>query len=694
MMAKMRSLAPWFIISVGGLFVLFMVLSDAKITQMIGGRSNNVGSINGQDITYQQFSATVERLRTQQEQRNNVQIDETQMDAFRDQVWDLMVDQTLLKQKVKQLGIEISDDEIRSVVLGDNPPDYLKSNFIDSTGNFNREQYETAIFDPRNKEILLQVEDQIRSQKTQEKLQSLVNASISVSEDEILTDYQDNNTKMSAVYAMVDANTIADSLIQVSDDDLQEYYSDNQDDFKIKEQRTLKYVIFRKQPSKGDSTGIVNNLNSIVEKLKDDTSTFQTYVEIYSDEPYSVDTAEISSLPKDAVQLLLNAKKNEFVGPVLSGDNYVLYKLLNRFNGEKTYVRAQHILIRAQGNEDSVKAVVDGLYERLIAGEDFAELAKEYSQDPSNAPLGGDLGWFGKGAMVKEFEDAAFNGKIGVVQKPIKTRFGFHIIKVNAKSNQEIVVEKIVNKIQASPTTVDKIYNRASDFSYLANKNSFESEANLMKYQISETPAFDEAAKSIPGLGSNRAMIRFAFDNSIGDVSDVFRIAAGYAVVTPFTEISEGYRPFEEVKATIETRVKREKKLDKSFEIIREISAKLNGTDNFSIARSVFPKVKVSAASDITPKGNVQGIGRDYAFNQYAMNGELNAVSAPIKGTRGSYLIKITRRTDFNQQDYDSKRTGIRDRLLTQKKSNAFRQWLASLREEADIDDNRHLFYK
>jgi len=83
------------------------------------------------------------------------------------------------------------------------------------------------------------------------------------------------------------------------------------------------------------------------------------------------------------------------------------------------------------------------VYNQLVAGANFEEVAKEKSGDPGSGSKGGDLGWFGKGAMVPEFEKAVFGGVVGVIQKPIKTNFGYHIIKVTAKSNSKYVIEKL-----------------------------------------------------------------------------------------------------------------------------------------------------------------------------------------------------------------------------------------------------------
>ncbi|HEY7751473.1 MAG TPA: SurA N-terminal domain-containing protein, partial [Ignavibacteriaceae bacterium] len=162
MMARMRSLAPAFIITVGALFVLFMVISDSNVLEALGGRSNDVGSVNGTDISYQEFQLAIERQRENTKQQTGQDVPEEQWDQLRDQVWDALVTQKLLEEEIERLGITVTNQEISDVILGDDPPPFLKQNFIDSLGNFNREMYEEAIFNPDNKQVLVQAEEYVR----------------------------------------------------------------------------------------------------------------------------------------------------------------------------------------------------------------------------------------------------------------------------------------------------------------------------------------------------------------------------------------------------------------------------------------------------------------------------------------------------------------------------------------------------
>lgn len=693
MMAKMRSLAPWFIILVGGLFVLFMVISDSNVLDFVRQQAQNVGSINGEEITYQEYSNLVERAKQNQEQMTGQPINETQMDFFRDQVWDALIIQKMLDKKVKEFGIVVTDDEIKNEILGPNPPPMLRQQFTDSTGNFNRQLYEQALRDPRNKEIVIAVEEQIRQQLIQQKLQNYLFASVTVSDEEAKERFVSQNIKMKANYILIDPNTIPQDQLSVTDEDLKKYYDKNLDNYKIEPSRKIKYVLFRRQPSQSDSIGVKKNLEAIVAKAKGDTASFKSYVEIYSDKPYSKDTLNISSLPVEAKDAILKANKGEILGPFSSFDGYVVFRFIDKVKSKQESVRASHILIRTTGNDSEDLKKANDIYNEIMKGASFEATARAKSQDGSSAN-GGDLGWASRGQWVKEFEEAAFNGKIGVVQKPVKTVFGYHIIKVTGRSNEDYVVERITNKVEISASTNDKLFQDASDFAYIANENSFEAEANMLKYSVIETPPFTEDAQAIPGVGINVALVKWAFDNKVGKVSEVYRVASGYVVATVSVVIKAGFKKFDDVKALIKNDVMREKAFIKAMEYAKQIRDKIGDNGDGQIAKSIWYAARVDSAGEFTTNGNVPGIGRDFAFTEHSYKAELNKWSQPVKGTIGVYLINVKNRTPFDKASFDSQRLSIKKDLLQQKKNNYYNTWIQELRKEADVVDNRYMFFR
>lgn len=691
MMAKMRDLAPAFIITVGVLFVLFMIISDSNVLEVLGARTNNIGSVNGRDITYQEFAQLLERALENQKQQTGQEVTEDQLDQFRDQVWESLVSQIITEQQMEKLGITVSDQEIRDVILGENPPEFLKQNFIDSNGVFNRQMYESAIFDSRNKEALIQAEEAIRQQLMAQKLQSILMASVSVTEQEIKRKFIEQNIKMTAQFALIDLNSYPDTMFNVSDDEIRKYYNNNPNEFSIKAQRKLKHVTFKVLPSKRDSSNVFEQLQNVYAKALNDTSSFKTWVDIYSETPYSRDTTLINSLPVEVADLIVNSSAGDLIGPIAVAGQYKLYKVINSVTSNETFVRASHILIPSTGSDADDLAEANKVYEAVKSGLDFREAAIKYSKDPGSAEKGGDLGWFGKGMMVKEFEDACFKGDINVIQKPVKTNFGYHIIKVTGKTNKKFVLENISMSVKASAFTRDEIYNQANDFAYIAEKNGFEKEAKNLGYEIQETTPFMQDAFAVPGIGYNKAIIDFAFDNGLNTVSQVYKIPSGYVVVMVSDVINAGVKKFDEVINEAKASLIKQKKYEKALAEITELKNKVgNNLDN---AKEFNPKVRVDTTGSFSTAGSIPKVGVEYNFSANAYKLPLGKVSDPIKGVRGYFLIKVLTRTDFDSTVYSLQKNTLRDNLLQERRNSFISQWLQKMKEEANIIDRRHLFY-
>ncbi len=694
MMARMRGLASWFIITVGGLFVLFMVISDSKVTDIRSQHTMEIGSINGVPVTQQEFSDMVDNFIKNQEAQTGQKVPEEQMEDFRDYVWDALVSQRLIDEKIKEFGITVSNEEIEEIVLGENPPEFLKQGFIDSAGNFNRQAYFQAIKDPQNKEILIQLENQIRQQLIQQKLMSYLGASVLVSDDEVRRQFIDQTVRMNVEFAAVDAKSFSDKDITVTDADIQSYFDEHKEDYKTDERRAFKYVFFSTTPTKSDSNTVKNQLLSVLGKLKADTISFKSYVDIYSVKPYSLDTLDVTKMSNAMYQELSKSAPGEIVGPVLTNEGYGLFKLNSITSSKDNFVRASHILIQRTANDEADKAKADSVYQSLIGGADFAAAARKISADPGSGSRGGDLGWFGKGMMVKEFEEACFSGQTGVIQKPVKTNFGYHIIKVADKSSSRFVVEEILMKIDASGATLSKASEDADGFSYLSKQDGFDLIAKNYNYVIKTAPLIDEKTTVIPALGRSKALIKFLFDGSAGDISDRFKVTGGYTVIE-ITEIQpEGYVKIDEAKESIRSKVLLEKKLEKGLKILNEVYPKVAKEGKLSNASSYNKIVKFNSAENISANGAVAGIGRDYAFNGYALNGKVNEISKPIKGTNGCYLIKVTQRTAFDSSSFTVRKAQMKQQISQNKKRMIQQQWIEKLKEEAEIIDERYKYYQ
>lgn len=350
--------------------------------------------------------------------------------------------------------------------------------------------------------------------------------------------------------------------------------------------------------------------------------------------------------------------------------------------------------------EDSAKVyrLAEDILKDARSGVDFAQLADEYSEDPSVQKNHGDLGYFDRDRMVKEFSDAAFSGKPGDVVGPVKTRFGLHIIKIHDKKVEngveKVHASHILIKFSPSALTIEEAQNKARNFAEEAKDEGFKVSADRLKYEVKQTPEFPKR-NYIPGFGIMSSAIEWTFKADVGDVSRVYRTPKGYVVFELAEIFPAGYRPFDEVKDICKTRVEYEKRMAMARAYAKKIQEKIDRNEPFEkIAEEDKDKIViVDSTGYITMTQTIPKIGVAPEISALAFSLEPGKVSHMVETRRGFYFIKVLDRTEFNEKDYLAKRSEIRNRLLNQKKQKFFNEWYEKLKEDADIEDNRDQFF-
>jgi len=658
--------------------------------------SDYIGKVNGTKISYRDFSEMVRQQTDAIRKRTGTEPDEETDRQIRDQVWNALVQQILVEHEVDGLGITVTNDEIRDILLGPHPPEMIANQFKDSLGVFNRAAYDRAVADPQNRQAWIQVENDVRRQRRLEKLQSLLFATTRVTPAELRQRFIDRTITMEGEYVFFDPNRfVPDSAVQVTDADLQKYYNANQDEYKVRAARKLKYVFFSLAPTSNDSASVLTEMNRVLDQAKSGMD-FVELAKTYSDEPVN-DTTYVKhgELSRQLEDVVFSAKKGQIVGPVSDYSGYHLAKILDERRGSAEFVRASHILLSAKPGADTVAIIQKAreLLRRIRNGESFEALAREYSDDAGSKAGGGDLGWTGRGGWVKPFEQAAFGAKVGEVVGPIRTQFGWHIIKVTGRDNRELKLAVLTMKIKASAQSGDATYQRAQDFVSLAKDEGFEKSAELSSYQVRETQEFTKGG-FIPGVGVSDAVMNFAFSKKLDAISDPISVPGGVAVFKISKVREEGVRPLEEVKDLVRNAVLREKKMQKLWERVDEFYKTLNPNSDLLTVAKALPDAVAQKTGPFKATDSPQGVGRDYAFIGTALALKPGEISKPFEGTRGYYILKLTSELPFDSTQFAKARSSLADELLQEKRNRLFSEWLTALRDKADIEDLRDRFYR
>ncbi len=708
-MTRMRDSMPVILFGLLIAFVITIVFEwGMDYLGMSGGRSDIVGTVNGINVTYKDFSELVKTYSDNQKAQSGAEPDENQIVQIREQVWENLVTQHLVEEEVHRLGITVSDQELVDWVRGDNPPDDLRRNFIDSTGQFRRDMYEQFlsspgqfIRDPEGKDAefgtkwLKQYETSLRQRRQQEKLQSIILSSVRVTEGELRQRFVDQNRQYSALYAPFDAaQLVPDQDVQVTDADIKRYYDENLDQYRVEETRKLQYVLFLERPSASDSALQQKDIAEAAQKARQGVD-FLQLVYTYSDKPDSGAFFRHGELSASLENPVFSAAKGDVIGPIGDQDGLHLLKVLEQRDGKEVYIHASHILLPLEAGEDTTapRALAKTIMRDAQAGKDFAALARQFSKDFGSAQRGGDLGWFGKNRMVPEFEKAAFAAKPGQIVGPIRSPYGLHIIKVHNRDSRELKLAHILMKVTPSNQTKNELYDRSRDFAYNARENDFTNESKQMAFEVKETPIQKKGAV-IPGVGMHQGVSRWAFDEHVGAVSDPYTIPAGYAVFHIAEVKDAGVRPLDEVKDMIRPLALRRNKIEKVKVMAAELRSKLGPGDSLTKVHALNPTIMVQELPAFTLGGVVPGIGRDPAFLGTVAALDPGKISPAVQNQRGAFLVQVLSVTPFDSAGFGSQRELLKSRLLQEKRNRFLSDWLSMLKEKADIDDRRDQFFR
>lgn len=710
-MQKLRQNMPAVVIFLAVMFVALIIFEwgDAKRGRGSAATagSSAIGAVNGEEISQTEFDERVEAVVAMQRQQNpEAEIDDK---AIRDGVWDQLVSEALIRQEADRLGIRVSDKELQEVLLF-NPPDFLKQQFSDTTGKFNEQLYRTFMNNAagflreqkRSEEeiatILKEIknmEEGVRRDLLRQAVESAVTASAISSLPDLRSAFAEQRTKVSGTYAFLPTSVIPDDQVKVTDAEARTYYDAHKGDFYQKASREVRYVMFPLAPSSSDSGSVKRRLDAVTTALsrtaepRAKDSIFASYVDQYGAGRYNGTSAvPLQEMSPELQNAVSGAKTGDVIGPVRMSDGTYLINVVEVQDSGETYARAQHILLRTEGaNEDSIRTLAGELTRRIKGGESIETLAPTYSADPSSAARGGDVGYFKRGMMVKAFEDAAFAAPVGSVVGPVKTEFGYHVIKVTDKTTRSYKLRDLKFDVRISNTTRNLLRRRAADFrAKLAEGGSIDSAAKLQSLQVYESGPIQ---RNEPAAGS-LALTYFSYNGNIGDVSEAIELSDGSLAIAQISKVrNAGAMDFDDAKAGILEKLRNQKKLDLLKARADKMRATVGPMDSLSKIKSVEPSAEITPFVDVARTSPFPGVGADFALTAASFGLQSGQTSAVVRGERGYFVVRVDRIQKPTDQEFAAEKTQFLQQLLAQRRQTLFQDWLRRAREKAAIEDYR-----
>jgi len=669
-----------------------------------GGKvGSSVGEINGEEIPIDAFRKKVERVsRNSGPTASSMQLVNS--------VWNQIERNTILDQQIAALGIDIEQDQIIEVIksspgLAQNPQFMNENGFFDE-GKFRDFILQLKLNAPAQYEDWLQDEEAIIENAKQQAYFNLVRAGLGATLKEGELDYKLANDKVDIRYVRVPFTAIPDSTIAVSKSEIEAYIKDHEKKFTQEESRSIQFVYFEETPSDNDVAAIEAAINGLLDDTveyiedKDATDTISgfrktkdvaAFLDRHSDAKFDTIFRAKNELPARFADSLMMLNIGELFGPYRDGDTFKVSRMMaKKPNGS---VKASHILITYAGAERANEAVTrskeeaekkakEVLEEAKKADAIFAQLARDNSDGPS-APRGGDLGYFQEGVMTPKFNDFAFGNPVGYIGL-VETEFGYHIVKVDDKRDL-VQLATLTRDIEPSEETINTLFTDATKFEMAVTDSdkSFDELARENDYAVRPVNKFKALDENLPGLGMQRRIVQWAFndDTKLGDIRR-FDVNDGYAVVQLTATYRKGLMAAEDASVTVLPLLRKEKKAAK-------IKADNSGKSMEDIASS--NNTTIATATALTVKSpTIPGAGREPLVVGTAFSMKSGSTSKLIAGETGVFLVEVIKKEAAPAlENYSTYANALQASNAAKVGSSVFN----ALKEKADIEDNRAVFY-
>lgn len=716
-LGKIRSKGILLIIIIGlGLFAFIAEEAFRSCNGIKGQNSQQIGEVLGEKIYVQDFQKLLEEYQDAMKLTMRTDnLSEDQLNQLKDQVWQQLVSERVMKEDCKKLGLTVTEDELQNVLNDGTNQLLTQTPFVNQqTGRFDVsilkqfiDAYRKAEASNNSQQLdqmrpaynyWLFVEKNLRTQLLAQKYQSLLANCVLSNKVEAKMAFNEENEEAQIQLASIAYNTIKDADIKVTDEELKAKYEELKPAFRQQQEtRDVKMVDvqvkasatdraqlqkdmagYQKQlAAAADPTQVVSKSGSMIQYIGLPVSgkAFQQYPDIAS---------KIDSMAVGTTGVVENTKDN----------TYNIVRILSRTELPDS-VEFRQIQVGGKTLE-AARASADSIQKALAAGGDFQAIAKRYGQDSTTT-------WF-TGAMYEQastmsqdnraYIEALLNGAVGSTQNIELTQGNVVIQVLNRKAMKSKAVAAVIKKeIRFSDNTYSKAYNRFSQFvtQSQASLADLQKHATKFGYTVQDLNDFATSSHTVGNVGGSgiRDAIKWIFEAKEGQVSQLFEAGKenDHLLVLCMTKIHpQGYRPWDD--AQVKEILKREVIRDKKAEMIM---GKLKGVN--SIAAAQAKGAKVSTVNQITFAApafiQATGAAEPALSGAVAATAQGKFCSAPVKGNAGVYVFQVVKK-QMRPAKYNEEQ---QIQMCRQRAMQYMGNFMQDLVFGAGVVDNRYLFF-
>lgn len=700
-----------FLVIVIGLALFAFIAGDAWQALQSNQNTQHVGKINGKKIEAQTYQQLLEEY-TQAISfiRGNSSLTEAENAQIKDEVWNTLVSNAIIEEEAKKLGLTVTVAELQAVINEGTDPLLAQSAFRNpATGQFDRDQLMQflAQYQEMDPEMMPAeyieyyhnlytywnfIEKNLMSSLLMQKYEALVAAAQISNPVSAEHNFTSRNTNAEVAYAVVPFNSIADSLVKVSNADIKKIYDAKKELYKVAaETRGVKYIDVPVKPSQADRDELLAEVGEYAAQLAS-AEDMPAFIRLANSEAaYSEVPVSSNGLPTDVASRIDTAKIGFTYGPYYNqaDDTYNVFRLISKTQLPDS-VQFRQLQI-ADADATRAQFLADSIYTALKNGANFAEIATNYGQ-PSEPTWMSTANF--EGAAIDGDNATYLNTIFGMKKGELKqlSLGGGHLIieaVATTKPIEKYVAAVIKRSAYFSNETYADAYNKLSSF--VADNQSLEDlEANAEEagYRLLSINELSNAAHTIGGVQGTREALRWAFGAEKGDVSQIFEAGENdHLMVVALADIHKaGYRPVEQFADMFRMQALNDKKADmiianaKNVTTMQEALA-LSGVKADTLRRVNFASpayVSKVPASEPALSGAVANLAE-------------GTLSAPIKGNGGVYFLQVIKKNNgVAKYDAATEQSTLEATAARNVNANSI---LSELYRKSNIEDNRYLFF-
>lgn len=707
LIGTIRKKAGVLVVAIIALAILSFIFTDLFSNR--DPRPTKIASVNGMDISFQEFEQMTANIEESMKQQYNVaSLTNEQSFVAKQQAYQSLVSEKLLKQECESIGLKVTEAEMNDMFFGTFIHPSVRQNFADpTTGQYNPQvvkQY-IAQFDKLPEEQKLQwsnFEASVKESRLQEKYNSLITSSFYMPAK--IAEHMSgvSNKVVDARYVVMPFSSVEDNTIKVTEEDYKEYYNQHKNEYTLYENlRDIEFVKFSVLPSPSDIKAINDSVQkTFIEFQALEASELASFVSISSDRVYDSLYYKRDALKGVFADSLLAGKTaGSFIAPFQQGQNWIMAKITNIEQRPDSVRFSQILVLNSNASKDikrtpeQAKTIADSLLNVFKANPAaFESAVAKHSDDPEAKNNFGDSGWILDGQLQSDLFDklkASKDGDVFVYDLP--NQLGHYLIKLKEKTApvEKLQIAMIVMGVRASDNTINAIRDKANIFLGSA-KTVAEMEAQAKKQNLNIlTSTVREMDYQLNGTPYCREIIRWAFDEKTelnAVAPEVYELTDMFLVVALKDKKEKGVMPLEQVKSYMESQVKMEKKAEILMEKADKLLASNKTIENFASAAGLT--IDSAMAVDFA-NPYFAAAGPEMRVIGNLSSASKTGLQKPVKGFNGVYVLNVDKQ--YTRPTKEDPRL-IQQQFRTKSFQKA-QMLMQVLQMEADIKNHFTFFY-